>query len=76
MAMAVRGFGLAPEETIAGATCNAARSLDLDDCGVLRAGARADLVLWDLPHENALLQPWGTPRARVVLRDGTPIARA
>ncbi len=76
MAMAVRGFGLTPEETIAGATCNAARSLDLDDCGVLRPGARADLVLWDLPHENALLQPWGTPRARLVLRDGTPIARA
>ncbi len=75
IAMSVRGFGLTPEEAILGATRHAARSLDLADCGALRAGARADLVLWDLPHENALLQPWGTPRALLVLRDGAPIAR-
>jgi imidazolonepropionase len=74
MALAVRSYGLTPDEALAGATTNAARSLDLGDAGVLRVGARADLVLWDLPHELALVQPWGTPRARLVLRDGAVIA--
>jgi imidazolonepropionase len=75
MALAVRSFGLTPDETLAGATCNAARSLDVET-GVLRVGAPADLVLWDLPHELALVQPWGAPRAKLVLRDGKVIARA
>ena len=75
MSLAVRSFGLTPAETLAAATCNAARSLDVD-AGVLRAGAPADVVLWDLPHEIALVQPWGTPRAKLVLRDGNVIARA
>jgi hypothetical protein len=30
-------------------------------------------VLWDLPHEEALLQPWGTPRAMLTIRDGAPL---
>jgi imidazolonepropionase len=76
MALAVRSYGLTPDEAIAGATVNAARSLDLEDTGVLRIGARADIVLWDLPHELTLVQPWGTPRARLVLRDGNVIARS
>ncbi|HSQ64833.1 MAG TPA: amidohydrolase family protein, partial [Polyangiaceae bacterium] len=71
----VRAFGLTPEEALLGATRHAGDSLDLPDGGVLRVGAPADLVLWDLPHEIALVQPWGTPRARLVLRDGVPIAR-
>ena len=75
MALAVRSFGLTPDETLVAATLNAARSLDVD-AGVLRVGAPADLVLWDLPHELALVQPWGTPRAKLVLRDGNVIARA
>jgi imidazolonepropionase len=75
MALAVRSFGLTPDETLAAATTNAARSLDVD-AGVLRVGAPADVVLWDLPHEAALVQPWGTPRTRLVLRDGNVIARA
>jgi len=37
---------------------------------VLRVGAHADLVVWDLVHELAIVQPWGTGRARLVLRDG------
>ncbi len=70
MALAVRNYGLTPDEAFAGATINAARSLGLDDVGVLRVGARADVVLWDLPHEIALVEPWGTSRTRLVLRDG------
>ncbi len=73
LALAVRGYDLTPDEALAGATRLAARSLGLTDRGVLRAGATADLVVWDLPHEHAIIQPWGTPRTRLVLRDGAPI---
>jgi imidazolonepropionase len=40
---------------------------------VLRTGGYADLVVWDLPHEVALLQPWGISRARTVIRAGVVI---
>lgn len=76
MALAVRAYGLTPDEALLGTTRHAAASLSLAGCGVLRAGAPADVVLWDLPHEIALVQPWGTPRARLVLRDGLPISRS
>jgi imidazolonepropionase len=39
-------FGLTPEESVAGATRNAARALGLTDRGELRTGARCDLALW------------------------------
>jgi imidazolonepropionase len=72
MSFAARLYGLSTDEVLAGVTCHAARSLDLDG-GVVREGAAADVVGWDLPHEEALLQPWGTTRATFVLRDGKPI---
>ena len=75
MALAVRLYGLTPEEAILGATANAARSLDLD-AGVLRSGAPADFVVWDLPHERAIVQPWGVSKTALVVRDGTPIFTA
>ena len=75
MAFAVRSYGLTPAEAWIAATVHAALALDLADAGHLAVGARADLVLWDMPHEIALVQPWGTPRARLVLRDGNVIHR-
>ena len=73
LALAVRNYDLTPEEALLGATRLAARSLGLAHRGALRVGAAADLVVWDLPHEHAIVQPWGTPRTRLVLRDGVPI---
>lgn len=70
MALAVRLYGLGVAECLLGVTREAARSLGLDDVGVLREGASADLVRWGLPHEEALAQPWGVARAREVLREG------
>ena len=72
MAFAVRSYGLTPAEAILGATANAAASLR-SSRGVLRAGAPADFVVWDLPHEFALIQPWGASKTRLVVRDGRPI---
>ncbi|WP_437292124.1 imidazolonepropionase [Sorangium sp. So ce406] len=75
LALAVRLYGLTVAEAILGATREAARSLGLGDvCGAVRPGLRADLAIWDLPHENAIVQPWGTPRALAVLRDGEVVA--
>jgi imidazolonepropionase len=77
LALAVRGYGLSPAEALLGATREAAASLGLGEVtGALRPGLAADLVLWDLPHEDALIQPWGVSRARAVLRGGVTIAGA
>lgn len=73
MALAVRSYGLTPEKAILAATRNAAATLDCDATGMLRVGDPADLVVWDLPHEIAIVQPWGTPKTRLVLRDGQPL---
>jgi imidazolonepropionase len=70
MALGVRMYGLSPDEAILGATRHAAAALGLADRGVLRAGARADLVAWDLPHEHAIVQPWGVSKTRLVLAGG------
>ena len=48
MNMACTLFGLTPAEALAGTTRNAARALGLDDCGVIAAGMRADLALWEV----------------------------
>jgi imidazolonepropionase len=80
MALSVRMYGLTPAEAILGATRNAALSLGLAGAGVSRsrgslvAGGRADLVVWDLPHELAILQPWGVSKTHLVLRKSQPIA--
>ncbi len=79
MALAVRMYDLSPAEAILGATRLAAASLGLWGGGVphprgaLTPGARADMVVWDLPHENAIVQPWGVSKTWVVLRDGVRI---
>jgi imidazolonepropionase len=70
MAIAVRLYGLTPAEAILGATRVAADSLGEPRRGRLAVGAAGDVVVWDLPHEVGIVQPWGTSRARSVLRDG------
>lgn len=72
LSFAARSYGLTVREIILGATAVAARSLKLP-AGVLKVGAPADLVVWDLAAEQELLQPWGVPKTKLVLRDGRPI---
>lgn len=48
MNMACTLFGLTPAEALAGTTRHGARALGLKDCGVIAAGNRADLAVWNV----------------------------
>jgi imidazolonepropionase len=54
MNMACVLFRLTPAEALAGVTREAARALGLDDTGVIEAGRRADLAIWDVAHPAEL----------------------
>jgi len=71
MAMAVRDYGMTPEEVIVAATREAAASLGLHEvCGRLSPGLEADFVLWNVAHERALVQPWGSQLTQLVVSRG------
>lgn len=48
MNMACTLFRLTPDEALRGVTCNAAQALGLTDSGVIAAGMRADLAVWNV----------------------------
>lgn len=64
-------FRLTPEEALAGVTRHAAQALGLRDRGVLQAGARADLALWDIDHPTDLCYAFGQRPCRATLFGGT-----
>jgi imidazolonepropionase len=76
LSMAATLFRLTPEEALAGVTRNAARALGLADRGILAAGKRADLALWDI-DEPAELAYWiGRNPLSAVIQGGVPHAAA
>lgn len=72
MNMACTLFRLTPEEALAGFTRHAARALGLRDRGVLAAGLRADLALWQVRHPAELAYAMGLPRLVRTVRGGEP----
>ncbi|MCK4862553.1 MAG: imidazolonepropionase [Rhodobacteraceae bacterium] len=54
MNMACTFFRMTPEETLAGVTRNAARALGMADRGMVAAGLRADLNIWNVDHPSEL----------------------
>ncbi|MBK6459501.1 MAG: imidazolonepropionase [Myxococcales bacterium] len=71
LALAVRLYGLTPAEALLGATRRAAACLGLGARkGAIAAGLDADFAHYHLPHEIALVQPWGTELATYVARKG------
>jgi imidazolonepropionase len=76
MALACIQFRLTPEESLRGATVNAARALGLDDRGTLEAGKRADFVRWRVGRPAELCYWLGGDLARGVYRGGLRIDRA
>jgi imidazolonepropionase len=77
IALAVRSYGLTPDEALLGATSEAAHALGLGDrVGAIAPGFEADLVVWDLPHEHAIVEPWGTSKVRLTMRAGQVLTPA
>lgn len=74
MQLACAHFRLTPEEALRGATVHAARALGYADRGVLRVGARADFVQWDIGHPAELCYWLGGRLARRVYADGLQVA--
>jgi imidazolonepropionase len=70
MNMACVLFGLTPEEVLSGVTRNAARALGLTDRGMIAAGLKADLVLWDAERPGDLSYPLGFNPLAAVIRNG------
>jgi imidazolonepropionase len=65
-------FGLTAAEGFLGTTRHAARALGLTDRGIVRAGLRADLVLWDVEHPRELGYWLGGRRTHQVIQAGKP----
>ena len=68
--MACTLFRLTPEEALAGVTRHAAHALGLHDRGVLAAGMRADLAVWDVQHPAELAYAFGARPLRQVVFAG------
>lgn len=68
--MAAVLFGLTPEEALLGVTAHAARALGLSDRGIIAAGLKADLALWDVERPGDLAYPLGFNPLAAVIRNG------
>ncbi|MFB9234036.1 imidazolonepropionase [Plantactinospora siamensis] len=72
VALAVREMRMTPAEAVWAATAGGARALRRDDVGVLRVGARADLLILDAPSHLHLAYRPGVPLIRQILHNGVP----
>jgi imidazolonepropionase len=73
LALAVREMGMTPAEAVHAATAGGARALRRDDIGVLRPGARADLVVLSAPDAGYLAYRPGVALVAGVWKDGRPL---
>ncbi|GIE95721.1 imidazolonepropionase [Paractinoplanes rishiriensis] len=72
VALAVREMRMTPAEAVRAATLGGARALRRDDIGLVRPGARADLVVLDAPSHLHLAYRPGVPLIETVVHNGVP----
>jgi imidazolonepropionase len=72
IALAVREMRMTPAEAVRAATLGGARGLRRDDIGLVRVGARADLIVLDAPSYLHLAYRPGVPLVKAVLHNGVP----
>jgi imidazolonepropionase len=73
IALAVREMRMTPAEAVWAATAGGARALSRSDVGLLRPGARADLVVLDTPSYVHLAYRPGVPLVSQVWQAGSPV---
>ncbi|GIF06742.1 imidazolonepropionase [Actinoplanes siamensis] len=73
IALAVREMRMTPAEAVRAATLGGARALRRDDIGVIRPGARADLLILDAPSHLHLAYRPGVPLIRTVIEAGRAV---
>lgn len=73
LALAVREMHMTPAEALWASTAGGAAALRRDDVGVLRPGARADLVVLDAPSYVHLAYRPGVPLVAAVWRAGRQV---
>lgn len=70
MTIACSQMHMDPLEALVAATAGGARALRLEDRGVLRAGALADLLVWDVTEHAEIAYHFGAPPLRAVYKRG------
>lgn len=73
MSLACTQMGLSSAEAWLAVTRHAAQSLGCSDAGVLRAGARGDVVVWDADSPREVCQRLGDPLIQRVYRRGVAV---
>jgi len=74
LTVACSQMGMSPLEALVAATRGGARALRLEDRGVLTAGCRADLVVWDTTDYREIPYRYGIRLARSVWKGGRAVA--
>lgn len=75
LALACDRMKMTPHEALVAATANGAASLGLADRGRIGPGARADLVILNVPDERLVAYHFGTNPCRVVMVGGAVVSR-
>jgi imidazolonepropionase len=68
--LACRQHGFTPAEAVKAATKGGASALGLDDVGVLDAGKKADIQIWNLDTYEDIIYKFGARYIKTVIKNG------
>ena len=74
IAIAVRDLKMSPDEAVWAATAGGAKALRREDIGVIKPGARANLLTLDAPNHLHLAYRPGVPLVSGVWKDGALVS--